>query len=195
MERDNHIRILFERYVTGQHTKKELDELFHHFNVDNDEALLTELIGVEMKRGYKNSNEKELIAAITNRVEKNLFAQTRPRPIIKRLLPKLAIAATLLIALSFTIYFYITEKNIEHPILLTDSQIKVNPGGDRATLTLANGRSIALDSISQGQLAIQGGAIITKIGNGQLLYAVYKQQNRVQYHKNAKGRAISGYPA
>lgn len=52
----------------------------------------------------------------------------------------------------------------------------VAPGSNRATLTLASGRTIILDSVQNGSLARQGSARILKLTNGQLVYSPSGQQ-------------------
>lgn len=59
----------------------------------------------------------------------------------------------------------IAEKETE-PIKETD----IAPGGNKAILTLANGRQIVLDSVSNGLLATQGNAELRKVANGQIAY-------------------------
>ncbi len=46
----------------------------------------------------------------------------------------------------------------------------VQPGGDKAVLTLANGQKILLDSAANGKLAEQGMVKVIKPASGQLLY-------------------------
>jgi ferric-dicitrate binding protein FerR (iron transport regulator) len=52
------------------------------------------------------------------------------------------------------------------PLVATD----VQPGGNKAILTLADGRQINLDSSANGVLAAQGNAQISKLSAGQLAY-------------------------
>ncbi len=52
--------------------------------------------------------------------------------------------------------------------------IDVPPGGDKATLTLADGTNIILDSAANGSLAMQGGVQVSKLANGQLSYNMQK---------------------
>lgn len=44
------------------------------------------------------------------------------------------------------------------------------PGGEKAVLTLADGRIIELDSATNGKLAEQGGVRVVKLANGQIAY-------------------------
>jgi transmembrane sensor len=46
----------------------------------------------------------------------------------------------------------------------------IRPGGNKATLTLANGQVIALEEAANGALSTQGGAKIIKLKSGQLAY-------------------------
>jgi hypothetical protein len=46
----------------------------------------------------------------------------------------------------------------------------IEPGGNKAMLTLANGRTIILDSAQTGQLGQQGNVTILKVNNGTLAY-------------------------
>lgn len=59
----------------------------------------------------------------------------------------------------------------------------VAPGGNHATLTLANGTKITLDSLGKGALMNQGGARLIKIDSGNLAYkAVADDENEVSYN-------------
>jgi len=62
----------------------------------------------------------------------------------------------------------------------------VAPGGDKATLTLANGKTIFLDQAEEGEIANEHGVIISKNEEGQLLYilqeATANNKNASQYN-------------
>jgi ferric-dicitrate binding protein FerR (iron transport regulator) len=47
---------------------------------------------------------------------------------------------------------------------------EIAPGGNKATLTLADGSVITLDSAANGVLAQQGSTRVTKLANGELVY-------------------------
>ncbi|MDQ0109813.1 ferric-dicitrate binding protein FerR (iron transport regulator) [Chitinophaga terrae (ex Kim and Jung 2007)] len=49
-------------------------------------------------------------------------------------------------------------------------QADIGPGGALATLTLADGSKITLDSAANGKLAQQGNAQVVKLANGQIAY-------------------------
>lgn len=55
---------------------------------------------------------------------------------------------------------------VKHPTTPADIQ----PGGDKAILTLGNGKTIVLDSAQEGVLATLGGTTVKKLANGELVY-------------------------
>ena len=46
----------------------------------------------------------------------------------------------------------------------------ISPAGNKATLTLADGRRIVLDSAANGNLAVQGNSQVVKLAGGQVVY-------------------------
>ena len=89
----------------------------------------------------------------------------------------------------FQLAFYFLNNNKSSRVLVakaTTAQPKKNneivPGGNKATLTLANGSVITLDSASNGILTQQGNIKIHKLSNGLVAYDV-SNQNMVQKGK------------
>jgi transmembrane sensor len=95
--------------------------------------------------------------------------ERRPgRPAIRRLLIRLSAAAVFLLAIGSTVYFYTTRKAT--PLAPGTANVShfggdVQPGGNKAILTLGDQSTITLDESPNGQLASQGGARILKKGN------------------------------
>lgn len=86
-------------------------------------------------------------------------------------------AAVLLILFLGTISYLGLHKNVEKRLSPASPGISVYkddvaPGGDKATLTLANGTSINLDSAKVGQLSNLGYAKVFKTSSGQLKFKV-----------------------
>jgi transmembrane sensor len=61
----------------------------------------------------------------------------------------------------------LTETVVQRPAVET----VVKPGGNKATLVLANGSTVTLDSTKNGVLATQGTTNVVKVAGGQLAYA------------------------
>ncbi|QEC42303.1 FecR family protein [Pseudobacter ginsenosidimutans] len=83
-----------------------------------------------------------------------------------------AAAVALLLGVAFVYYLAVDKQPATDPRNLSDNNPNNNiqPGGDRAVLTLADGTEIVLDSASNGTLAKQGNARVVKLANGQIAY-------------------------
>jgi len=77
-----------------------------------------------------------------------------------------AAAAVLLIAMT-AVLFYRNYKDVAGPQIVKND---INPGKNKAVLTLSNGQKISLTDALNGQLAQQAGVTISKTANGQLIY-------------------------
>jgi transmembrane sensor len=83
-----------------------------------------------------------------------------------RLWPKYAIAASLLCALSFAAYFALQKPPVPQTAVIVND---VDPGGNKAILTLSNGQKVVLGS-RQGRIASQGKTNISLTANGSVNY-------------------------
>ncbi|MDR6782904.1 transmembrane sensor [Pedobacter africanus] len=84
---------------------------------------------------------------------------------------KLGAAAAVLLVFGAGFYFY-NQKESKTSRPQSSFTTAVQPGSNRATLTLANGKVIALDDAGSGKLAEQAGVSITKTKDGQLVYTI-----------------------
>lgn len=89
--------------------------------------------------------------------------------------PAIAAAACLLLAFSATLYFYYAGTSVQDKAAGVFVQ-DIPAGGNKAYLTLADGKKISLTDASAGAIATQAGIKITKTPNGQLVYTVADQQ-------------------
>ena len=65
--------------------------------------------------------------------------------------------------------------------------VKITPGKNGATLTLADGQIVSLDTIKDGEIKLQGG-ISAKISNGVLSYEEANELNGINKINTARGR-------
>ena len=77
-------------------------------------------------------------------------------------------AASVLVLAGVGTYFLLDNKKVEKPVAVSQSE-EVQPGRQGALLTLADGSQVLLDTIKNGVVALQGGAL-AKVMNGTLLY-------------------------
>lgn len=87
---------------------------------------------------------------------------------------RIAVAVVLLFTLSAGLFFYMSKDNGSAPKL---AKYDIAPGGNKATLTLANGKVINLTAAKTGDLGEEAGILITKAADGQLIYSIENSQN------------------
>lgn len=96
------------------------------------------------------------------------------------------IAALLLVAATgYTVYLSTRENNNPVPKTQLSQAPKkedVAPGGNYATLTLGDGSTMVLDSVSNGLIASQGNTQIIKLKNGELTYKNQQAGDKVVYN-------------
>ena len=89
----------------------------------------------------------------------------------RTLMVRIVAAAAVVLVLSASVFLLLQKKS--NDLAERTQKVKVvhdiAPGGDKALLTLADGRQIVLDTATNGTLAQQGGIKVIKIG-GQLSY-------------------------
>jgi ferric-dicitrate binding protein FerR (iron transport regulator) len=81
-------------------------------------------------------------------------------------------AASIVVMLAVGTYFLTANKKTGHSTTKTQKQADVPPGGQKAVLTLADGKTIVLDNAANGNLAQQGNAEVVKLADGQITYNV-----------------------
>jgi ferric-dicitrate binding protein FerR (iron transport regulator) len=97
---------------------------------------------------------------------------------------KWLVAASLSLLLVTAAYFWYSQPSsvsISASTQPVETNIDLPPGGNKAVLTLSNGKAIILDSVENGALAQQGGTKVVKLQSGQL---VYKNQNLADRTQN-----------
>ena len=89
-----------------------------------------------------------------------------------RLFKIMGYAAAVLIILSAGLYFYQSPPKKVLISKARNTKIDIKPGGNKAILTLADGRSVVLNEANNGVIASQSGLTIKKAKDGQLIYTV-----------------------
>ncbi len=92
--------------------------------------------------------------------------------------PRIAAAASILLFLSVGAYFLLHKKQ---PALQVAQVHDIAPGGNKAILTLANGRKISVTDAAIGSLMQQAGSKIAKTADGQLVYTGVKANAKMVY--------------
>lgn len=81
-----------------------------------------------------------------------------------------AAAAVLIMAAGVALFSLRSQKPVQNNIIAQKKAIR--PGGNKAILTLANGKKIILTDSVNGQIAVQAGIRINKTAQGQIVYEI-----------------------
>lgn len=90
------------------------------------------------------------------------------QPKTTRLWPRIAAAASIILAIGAGSYFIIHNQQPQQQIA---QRTDIKPGTNQATLTLANGQKIVLNAALNGQIAKQAGAIVTVNKGSNIIYS------------------------
>jgi ferric-dicitrate binding protein FerR (iron transport regulator) len=174
------LRTLFQRYLSNTCTRQELEELMAAL----EKEPLDEALQKALELHWLNSRDAPGIPDADAKLDR-LFEDTRPvlrssahgteiqvRPGLRR--KYYAAAAVLACALAIIGYLYL-KQSARQPAVITQQQrsaaIKdVAPGSNKATLILASGKALMLDSSSNQ--VVQQGSTAVHLHNGSLQYDV-----------------------
>lgn len=146
-------KILLEKYRTG--------------NLTNEEKVMVELWLFNFRNEGADLSE-ETIETIGKDVFRELPLK---QPQTRLLWRRIFVAACLFIAAAIGLLFYLNSTHkVTQPLAAVAEDIL--PGGNKAVLTLSNGKKISLTDVGKGELAKQSGIRISKTRDGQLVYQV-----------------------
>ncbi|MGN6421255.1 MAG: FecR family protein [Pseudobacter sp.] len=199
MTKQETLRLLWDKYVMDQKlSAPELRQLKELINDKDNSSLVPELLNSVYEQKQEISAEYSSGDAFKEIWEKlHQHPETSPAPVItssfKRNWWKYASAAAIFIAAGLGIYRFVISNSAqtiaEQPSGSVLSSTEIQPGGNKAMLTLADGSVVALNDAQDGVLATQGGVNVVKLNNGELSYqADNKQANEVLFNTIATPR-------
>lgn len=173
LQKADRVAYLIAGHIRGTLTEAESDEL-DDWIVESDENLalfekLTDEDNIEAAMQQYRRTEEQKAEAWAD-VKRNIRKEERPS-VFHRLWPYFAAASLVLFFLS--LYFFLQKNKpipIEKPIAGEIKPGGVKAGSDKAVLTLADGRTIILDSTGEGMVAREGSVSIQQAGNGGIVY-------------------------
>lgn len=167
------ISYLIAGHLNNRLTPEEQDEL-DDWITESDENLelfekLTDEDNIEMAMQQYQQLEKEKAGAFKG--IKTAIDVKKRHGGLKKLWPYLVAASVLFIIASI---YFIPDKNQnlrnEKPIAQNLKAGDVKAGGDKAVLTLSDGRAVILDSTGSGTIAHEGDIKINKNETGEIVY-------------------------
>ncbi len=166
---DARIHYLIMRLLEDRCTPAEKEELAAWVNqAEGGDASLKDLLERAWEQYEPDATIMKAADPALNRISGRLFSRPPYRPF--RLIAKYAAAAAILLAVGTGVYYWYGQSKQQAQNATVAATQDVLPGGNKAVLTLSNGRQILLDSASNGMLAQQGGASISKQAGGQIVY-------------------------
>lgn len=184
-----HIRQLFHLYVNDQATDEQVKELFRLLQDPANDEVSRELAVREMsvENAPAATESQEMVWEDMLRANASLHEQWQRkgrRPVL--LLLRWAAAAALIAAI--TTFVFINRR--PHPEVKI--ALDVQAGSNKAVLTLSDGSTITLDSVTGGTIARQGNAAIIKSGNGEIYYDSKQGQENDQVMVNKISTPMGG---
>lgn len=162
---------LYQRYIDETCTEEERAELLSIIAANPEDPQIEGL----MDDTWHQINTTEIQAFQNADMVLDNILQAHNKPVVKKFnWYRYAVAASVAFALTATIYFFATRNTLTKQGNETANQI--TPGTNKATLTLADGKVISLDSAANGEIAQQAGIMISKTKDGQLIYDISKKQ-------------------
>lgn len=98
-----------------------------------------------------------------------------------RLWTVISSAAAVLVIAGVTMLYFSNQEKVRQ--LASAVQTDVAPGGNKAVLTLADGKEITLTDAGNGTVAEQSGIAITKTKDGQLIYHVVQSKQSLSVER------------
>ena len=172
---NNEIINLFTRYLNNQCSKTELERVFKLIEEGSNKSEWDFVLAEEASRLVGSDHRAEMsldeITRLHGKIQESINEEGHKIVVLRdRILywRKIAAAAIILITLSVGTFYYSSRLDTKSDKLVHD----IAPGGNKATLTLANGKKISLTDAKNGQLAAQRGVTVTKLVEGKIIYAI-----------------------
>lgn len=160
-----YFKVLLTKYRLGEATNEEIKFLEAYYNLFE---LTDDLITDENEADYLPLKD----AMKANIDQKIAQYEKKPIPMpSKRGWTKYAVAASILLFISVGTYFF-TRSSHKANHVVANNYSNIKPGGNKATLTLGNGKTITLDDTTNGQIAQEAGVVISKNAKGEIVYQV-----------------------
>jgi ferric-dicitrate binding protein FerR (iron transport regulator) len=182
-EKVNRITSLIEKFLEERLSPEEERELKEWLaEADHNDSFFQQITNKEVLREklkhYASTDSEAIWNKTLQKIDGAKLIDLYPEKRTLRIpFGKIAVAASILVLISAGIWYYSsqsttkqtakTDQNEPGPVINNNNPIV--PGGNKATLTLADGQTIALAESRDGNLADQGQMQITKT-DGRLIY-------------------------
>ncbi len=194
------LQYLFAQHVAKTNTEAEKHELALLLLSPQSEDEIKELLqqSWDADGAFENmplQKREDMINAILGH-DAPLFKERTVRSFA--IWKRVAAAAAILLVLSVGSYFAFKNKPVQEVAVNKAPEKKINneidaPASTKAKITLGDGRTVPIDSITSGTLATQGGVNLVKNANGQIVYSASQTApGEIQYNTltNPRGSKV-----
>lgn len=171
---------LFKRYYEKSATADEKAKLFQLIEESSDQQLLKliQIYGNQMNQPDQVIGNDKAQAMLNNMLRYNDSGSP-----VRKMKWIWAAAAVFLAAVSLG-YFFLsgTPKDQNTPVVRSAPDSIIQPGGNKAILTLADGKQIILDNARNGDLTSEANVKVIKLSDGQISYQTTGNTNEIAYN-------------
>lgn len=159
---------LVHKYLAGEASAEEEEALLRHYDKLQQRGLEWD----PMQLGEQEKTRERLYHKIQAEIKQR--EGNRINPVLRW-----TVAASLVLALLASGVLYWLARRPDPAVAARDSQVRqaIVAGGNKGTLTLADGTRIDLDQAAAGKLASQSGITITKTADGQIRYVASAEKS------------------
>lgn len=190
------LQFLLERYAENKTTEQEKQELWDYIQAHSDSRLFEEAGLLLLEKETGTVDLPPAYAAIFNqivqidRTGEAAAVQKEPAPVrlLFRFRKRSWVAAAAILAVLVTgSWWWIANNKNTASVPVAKKTAPITPGREGAILTLANGSQVLLDTIDNGAIARQGGAV-AKVVEGALVYEASGSEVVYNTMSTPKGR-------
>jgi transmembrane sensor len=162
---------IFNRLLEGKISPEEAAALIEWLALDQQDPEAKTLVLAQLERAVAGEQvSSELMSRMEARLPAILAGQEKASPIRRIPWLRYSSVAAVLLLVGAGIYLVARHPQQEKPaVVQVPVKNDVAPGKQGAILTLADGRTVVLDSLGNGVVATQGGAKVL-LNNGRLAY-------------------------
>jgi transmembrane sensor len=183
------IKSLLQQYLAGTISEDDFRRLWVTLNKPANEATwltaIEEAINSNTPSGFSDSNQ---VRQALENIKATIYKEQHPSPVYrlfsthKRIIRYAAAVVVVVIISAAILVRYNANKNehITGVVAAAQTIQDVEPGGQKAILTLSDGSKIVLDNANNGQIAQQGQAQVIKLSNGEIQYKSASNKSNAQ---------------
>lgn len=174
------LKSLLGQYLTGTISDVDFRRLWETLNEPSNEQewliAIEEAIDLATPSGYANTQQAQItLQNIKAKIYDDNYQPSRIYRLVNKRILRYAAAALVIVSATLLVRFSFSKNQVTNqPAIAVKPTHDVDPGGQKALLTLSDGSTIVLDNANNGQIAQQGHVKVIKLGNGEIQYKAVK---------------------